>query len=174
MRTHSPLNIVILDLLEGHGLRRSVSFSACVEGLETGLSHVDPSDELAFDLVIESIEGGLHVRGTVAGRYAAQCRRCLEPIARDFTFETSEIYRPPSEVWEEDYVIRTDHIDLAPLVRDAVILNLPVNPLCKEDCAGLCPRCGADRNADPCDCPTDAADPRWSALKDLRGAWGAE
>jgi uncharacterized metal-binding protein YceD (DUF177 family) len=68
----------------------------------------------------------------------------------------------------ESYPIRGEHIDLAPLTREALLLNLPLAPLCREDCAGLCPRCGADLNAGPCGCGSDERDPRWAILDVLK------
>lgn len=59
-------------------------------------------------------------------------------------------------------------LDTAPVVEEQVQLNLPAYPLCREDCAGLCPRCGKNWNAGPCDCPAPAADPRWGGLAELR------
>ena len=108
MRTHSPLIIDVTELLESHGSRKPFDFVAMIDGLEVGLSHADP--EMHFDLVGEAIDGGLFVSGTVAGRYEASCRRCLVPLGQEFSFETSELYRPPNEVWEEDYVIRETSI----------------------------------------------------------------
>ena len=68
---------------------------------------------------------------------------------------------------EEAYPLAGDELDLEPLARDAVLLELPLAPLCAEDCRGLCPTCGANRNTEPCACPRPV-DPRWSALDALR------
>ena len=67
----------------------------------------------------------------------------------------------------ETYPLDDDTLDLEPLVRDALLLELPLAPLCTEDCAGLCPSCGADRNETQCDCRVDDTDPRWAALRSL-------
>jgi uncharacterized protein len=68
---------------------------------------------------------------------------------------------------EETYPLGDDHIDLEPMVHDAVLLELPPAPLCRPDCAGLCPWCGANRNLAPCSCVAPS-DPRWAALDALR------
>jgi uncharacterized protein len=70
---------------------------------------------------------------------------------------------------EETYPLEGDQLDLRPLVRDALLLELPLAPLCRQDCCGLCTQCGADLNSGPCDC-LPAPDPRWGALDVLRGA----
>ena len=83
--------------------------------------------------------------------------------------------RPPTvgEEDEETYPLRGEMLDLQPLVRDALLLELPLAPLCNEECKGLCPACGADLNDGPCSCDTRPADPRWSALDSLKGDPGA-
>jgi uncharacterized protein len=68
----------------------------------------------------------------------------------------------------ETYPLAGDTLDLAPMARDAVLLELPLAPLCREDCVGLCPTCGADRNEQPCDCDQLLANPAWAALDSLR------
>ena len=70
---------------------------------------------------------------------------------------------------DEAYPLAGDELDLEPLARDAVLLELPLAPLCTEDCQGLCPTCGANRNTESCDC-APPADPRWAALDVLRDA----
>jgi uncharacterized protein len=168
MRTHSPLVLNVTELLENPGVRREVQFENPSGDLQVGIVCVPGN--LRFDLVGEAIDAGVLIQGTIAGSSTAVCRRCLQPIESEFTFGASEIYRPPTEVWEEGYVIKEGTIDLERLVSDTVALNLDLNPLCKEDCIGLCPRCGADLNQGPCDCtPLQEGDLRWSALRELRG-----
>jgi uncharacterized protein len=166
VRTHSPLVVDVQELLEAPGSRRALSLSARVEGLEAGLLRV--RDALDLELVLEAIDGGILVQGSVAGRYAGSCGRCLEPITPPFEVQVAEVYRPPGGVWEEGYVINETSIDLDGMVRDSVGLEIPLKPLCRPDCAGLCPRCGADLNDGACGCPSDEGDPRWSALRELR------
>lgn len=164
MRTHSSLVVDVHELVEGPKKRKEISLRTDVPGLAAGLSHVDPG--IYLDLVAEAIEGGIWVTGTVAGDCHGECRRCLTSVDGPFTYEAAELYRPPPEVWEEGYVIKETTIDLEPLVRDAVVLNLPQNPLCRDDCAGLCPKCGRNLNDEPHSHGPDV-DSRWSALKDL-------
>jgi len=165
MRTHSQLVIDVLELLESPGSRKKLAFTSDVPALDSGLAHAGP--ELVFDLFAEAIDGGIWVKGTISGNFHAECRRCLNAVDQPFSFEAAELYRPPAEVWEEDYVIKDTTIDLGPLVRDTVLLNLPHDPLCREDCAGLCPKCGKNLNDEP-HSHEDEMDSRWSALKELK------
>ncbi len=165
MRTHSPLVLDVRELLETPGVPKAVAFSATID-LETSLAKID--GDLGLDLTLEAIEGGVLVRGTMSGTYDGACRRCLKPVRGDFEVKGSELYRTEgAEVWEEGYVIKDQTVDLEPLIRDTVGLTLPLNPLCRDDCAGICPRCGSDLNEGPCDCP-DETDMRWSALEQLK------
>ncbi|MGH2760219.1 MAG: YceD family protein [Actinomycetota bacterium] len=165
MRTHSPLVVDVGELLEAPGSRRALAFSAPVPQLEVGL--VGVPGNLDFDLVLEAIDGGVVVQGSVEGEYSGRCGRCLRDIAEPLRVRVAEIYRPPGSVWEEGYVISHESVDLELAVRDTVALEIPLNALCRPDCAGLCPRCGADLNDGPCGCPSDEGDLRWSALRDL-------
>lgn len=165
MRTPSPLVLDVHELLEQPGSRREIEFDAPVPELRAGLAEV--AGDVHLDLVLEALDGGVLVRGELTGTSTGQCRRCLKPVEQSFGVEGSELYRPPSDVWEEGYALKDGTIDLEPMARDLIGLELPTSPLCRPDCRGLCSRCGADLNEGPCGCPSDAVDPRWSALKDL-------
>lgn len=137
--------------------------------------------QLLFDdLDVASVNGNLHlgrttegiwVRGTLAVVVDLQCVRCLVPVERELAIELDERFQLPP-IDEEDigevYPIEADHhIDLEPVLREAVIVSIPMRVLCRVSCAGLCPTCGQDLNEGPCDCPTDDIDPRMAALKVL-------
>jgi uncharacterized protein len=130
--------------------------------------------ELAVDVVLEVVDGGIVVAGEVHAPWRGECRRCLRPVEGMLDAEVRELYRPhpdgDADEDEDTYPLGTHHLDLRPLARDAVLLDLPLAPLCRPDCAGLCPTCGADLNDGPCSCPAPATDPRWAALDGLRGA----
>ena len=124
------------------------------------------------DVTLTAVDGGVEVAGKVAAEWASACRRCLRPVSGRMTSAVRELYRPlvpgGDEDDEETYPLGVDHLDLEPLVRDSILLGLPLAPLCAEDCAGLCARCGAELASGPCGCDTQVADPRWAALDALR------
>jgi DUF177 domain-containing protein len=114
-----------------------------------------------------------HFDGSVTGT----CARCLGNYPfrakNDFTF----VLKPASEMGEDHELAEEDlslsfyegdEVDLSPLVREAMMLSLPTRPLCTEDCRGLCPRCGANRNVTDCACRDDWADPRLEVLRALK------
>jgi len=128
---------------------------------------------------------GVLVEGRLETRAALECARCLAPVAVDVAFELSEAFRPtvvlpggptppPPEDLDPATQIDALHVlDLTEVVRQAVLLALPVHPLCRQACAGLCPRCGSDLNERPCDCPAET-DARWAALRAMLETDGEE
>jgi uncharacterized protein len=126
---------------------------------------------VALDLTLASYAGGIMVTGTVSAPWQGECRRCGGPVEGRVVAEVLERYAPvgASDRDEEAYPLTGDELDLEPLARDAILLELPLAPLCTEDCKGLCPTCGANRNTESCDC-SPPADPRWAALDILRDA----
>lgn len=157
-----------------HELRRG-PVNTLVEGsglLVAGTS-VAPDAEAEADVDIDVIVGGIEVSGEVAAPWQAECGRCLRPVSGELHTEVRELYRPRNgsagdDKDEDTYSLAGEQLDLAPLVRDALLLALPLAPLCRPDCAGLCPTCGADLVEGPCGCDIDPADPRWAVLDELR------
>ncbi len=142
-------------------------------GLRVTGTMVPEGAEVAVDAVLEVVDGGIVVAGEVHAPWQGECRRCLRAVHGDLVADVRELYRPrrPGVADEDDetYPLGTDWLDLRPFTRDAVLLELPLAPLCRPDCAGLCPTCGVDLNGGPCGCPLATADLRWAALDALRG-----
>ncbi len=140
------------------------------QGVGLDVIGVRAGDELTLDLRMESVVEGVLVSGTVAGPVVGECSRCLDPIQDIVEVDVVELFAYPdsatSQTTDEDEVSRLtgDTIDLEPLVRDAVVLALPVAPLCREDCAGLCVDCGLRCDDLPPEHSHSAVDPRWAAL----------
>ncbi len=118
--------------------------------------------------------GQVVARGVVSAPMARECRRCLEAVEH-------LLREPLSLVWEvKDQLAEEDDGEIRPLdptgnelnmgdaIREELILVAPTFVLCKEDCLGLCPQCGIDRNTSECECTHDEPDPRWEALRELR------
>lgn len=121
--------------------------------------------------VIDSVVDGLLVRGAVTAPATLACARCLAKRSDEITAEVVELFRAPgTDGGEVDagYDIADATIDIDTLLRDALAAAIPVRPLCRPDCAGLCPTCGADRNVAPCDGHPQQGDQRWAALADLQ------
>jgi uncharacterized protein len=122
----------------------------------------------------------IRLRGRYAGAFEVPCARCLEPVEVPVSAEFDLLFRPvgaDSDSPERSITAseteigyyQGDSLLLEDVLREQVLLSLPVRTLCKPDCKGLCPRCGANRNLQPCSCDEGNTDPRWEALTGLRG-----
>jgi uncharacterized protein len=129
-------------------------------------------------------EGVFRLRGSLEVELDVTCVRCLEPFPVHLHEAIDSIYLPQSANVappdEEERGLRVDdmnvgfyrddQIDLGHMVFEQIVLALPMKPLCKPDCLGLCPACGANRNVTPCDCSREEIDPRWAGLKNALGS----
>ena len=141
------------------------------EGIGNDVIGVPAGSPIRLDLRFEAVVEGILVTGVADVRLAGECARCLSPVTSSEAVDVQELFLFPDA--EPDDVeasrVEGDFVDLEPVLRDAVVLDLPFIPLCREDCAGLCPRCGADLNADPDHAHEGAVDPRWARLAGWSG-----
>lgn len=166
----SGLVVNVAEVLRRVGNVKDVAVAVDSDLLELGDDRIASQDvPIAFHL--ESTNTGIVVRGKVSAEYRDTCRRCLADVHDTVTVEIGELYQ--REITDPDaYPLEGEQLLLAPLVREHLLLALPDAPLCRTDCPGLCPVCGADKSnpaeAD-CGCVVGASDPRWAALEALRG-----
>jgi uncharacterized protein len=116
------------------------------------------------------VQGGLLIRGTLESQLGLECVRCLESFVLSITLELEEMFRLPGTDPRPDapYAVGDDGwLDLAPLLREQAWVAIPMKPLCRADCQGLCPQCGANLNLESCTCENEEIDPRLALLKDL-------
>lgn len=132
-----------------------------------GESDVDPDAVVAVAGRVESFRGGLMVRAVIRAPWHGQCRRCSAEIDGILEIPVEERFVPDAQADDEAYGFSDTTIDLSAMVHDAVFLELPLVPLCRAECQGLCPHCGVDRNEAPCTCQP-AVDPRWAMLSELQ------
>jgi uncharacterized protein len=160
-----------LRLNVGFLLHESVGFSRT---FDYDLGAVSLSD----DLQVSSLRGSLRLTRTAQGIYTTghltvelpqTCVRCLSPFDMAVTIEFSDLFAYPPERAEEAILAipETGILDLTPLAREYILLEIPIQPTCKPDCRGLCPICGGDRNETPCEHHQQEIDPRFAALKTL-------
>jgi uncharacterized protein len=168
--TTPVLAVDVRDLLRHPGAYKRAVISRPLPHLATPVAEVDPASPVTFDGMVESVVEGLLVTGTVTATARLQCVRCLRDRFEDLTVEVRELFAlSPREAEEEGYAVLPDHrLPLDTMVRDAIVLAFPSAPLCREDCAGLCPVCGTDRNQADCGHRRPVTDPRWEALSALR------
>jgi uncharacterized protein len=151
-----------------------------LEGTRGQISETElniPRLRVADDVTVEFLRGairfsrtsrGILVQGALHTAIILECSRCLTeaPVALEITLE--ELYLTQSNSYAEFTIGEDGILDLAPLLRQEIILEIPIIPLCKPDCLGLCPECGQNLNEGTCNCHREALDPRLAALRALR------
>lgn len=181
MNTTQPGSSLVIDTKEvGRRPGSMASLSRTIEApadLGTDVIAVPEGQEIDLDLRLESVVEGVLVTGTGSAVATGACVRCLTEVHPTVDIRFQELFVWPDRVDhhrevgddedEEEYRIENELIDLEPVLRDTVVPSLPFQPVCREDCPGLCSQCGA-RLADDPDHQHDVIDPRWAALEVLR------
>lgn len=181
MRRLDPRSPLVLDTVElgrRAGSMRTVTRTVPAPGhLGTEVIRVPTGSDLELDLRLEAVMEGVLVSGTARGRAVGECVRCLEEMSEDVEVDVQELFvypdkarvrdeTDPASDEKDEYELDGDLIDVEPVLRDAVVLALPFQPVCTPDCPGLCSQCGA-RLADDPEHRHEDVDPRWAALKAL-------
>ena len=170
----NPLHVFRInarELLRQPGLDKHIDVTLPASDL--GVDDPRITDDVAVDVRAVSGIDGITITGSITMPWSTVCRRCLTAVSGVAEIAVDEIYQDavgPDDAFKVDgaFEIEGDQIDLAPAVREYLLLELPDDQLCRDACAGLCPVCGADRNVDPCGWDTSVRDERWAALDDLR------
>lgn len=164
----SPYVVNVRDLVHRPGEMRERTLDFAVpEKLGEGAAAVAAGENLHVELRLEGLHDGVLATGEVDTIARGECVRCLDPVEIDTQVEFQELFAySPDEAF--DFVVRDDQLDLEPVVRDAVVLSLPFQPVCRPDCPGLDPVTG-ERLPDGYErTPDEAPDPRWAALENFR------
>jgi len=192
-RTHAPRGALVFDMRQlGRQAGSSLTQTRVVpapDDLHLELIRVPVGSDVALEVRFEAVSEGVLVTGTAIAPLAGECARCLAPLSSSVTAGFQELYlyadgrhdkhekhdrhdkhekydEQEEQDAEELYHLDGDLLDLEPAFRDAVVLALPMSPLCREDCPGLCAECGAPlADAGPGHRHEAAADPRWAALR---------
>jgi uncharacterized protein len=168
----------VAQLLKGPtGNRRQYELREDIEGLDQGLVPIRP---LIGAVTLMRTSQGILATGRLRTKLRVECRRCLEPYNIDVQLHMEEEFHPtvvigeapvdrvPREEEDEALIIDAHHtLDLSEVIRQGLWLAMPMDLLCRPDCAGLCPNCGGNRNLGECQCDQPAIDPRWAALQQL-------
>lgn len=167
MSNDRPFLVNVAPILRGE--RRRERRSGPINGLAVTNSAVPRGAEVTVDVRLESVESGILATGQVRAPWRSECGRCLRPAQGEAVAEVRELFERAAPPGAEDaYPLEGERIDLEPMAREAVILELPQAPLCRPDCLGICPTCGEDRNEGACPGHRVELDPRWAALDRLR------
>ncbi|HVV09758.1 MULTISPECIES: DUF177 domain-containing protein [Actinomycetes] len=151
-------------------IRRVHRVVTAPEKIGLDLIAIPAGAEIDLDLTLQAVSEGVLVTGSVSAPIEGECSRCLESFTDDLELEITELFAYPDsateQTTEEDEIYRLvdDMIDIEPVVTDAVGLELPLQPLCEPDCAGLCPECGVRMAIAGPDHTHEILDPRWAGL----------
>jgi uncharacterized protein len=175
----APLVLDTRELGRRPGSQREVELTVPAPA-ELGIEvlRVTEGSPVELDLRLEAVMEGVLLTGTATAALEGECVRCLEPIEDDILARLQELYVYPEQhdkaaehhdrdLDDETSQLEDDLLDLEPLLRDAVVLALPFQPLCREDCPGLCTECGARLAEDPDHAHEAPVDPRWAGLDQL-------
>lgn len=161
----SPLVLDVIELGRRPGAMRQLRRTVAAPGdLGTDVIGVPTGSDIELDLRLESVMEGVLVSGTARATATGECVRCLDPVELPLDPPFQELFAYPGRAGEDEYELQGDLIDLEPVLRDAVVPALPFQPVCAEDCPGLCPQCGV-RLADDPEHAHDLVDPRWATLQ---------
>ncbi len=163
------MKINIAQLRQAIGASQSFSFHTPVEDLAGEAGELWLTGRI--EVVGEAVNTGrlLAVSGVIKGAGGLNCNRCLADFTHEVAVHFSETFREAGTAATDPdaLVYQGDEIDIAEIVREALIVAEPLKALCDEECRGLCPTCGANRNETPCTCVTTSIDPRLAALEKL-------
>lgn len=156
-----------------------------IDGSELSLDSSDIIDLVGCNaqLDIDRTSDELIVRGTAETTLKMECSRCLEPFEQTTVLRLAfviqlarkgELGGAESESSDDFYVVSdsAEEFDVSSIIRERILVSLPLKPLCDDSCRGLCPKCGVNRNTETCDCSDDEVDERWSALQNLKKQYG--
>lgn len=184
-KKHSPFILNTHDLPRRAGEMKEYSLDFPLRE-KVGTELIGVQDTIHVDARLESVEEGILLSAQVSATARGECSRCLEPVVIDVDRQIQELYRYQPMVRgrqrseeidldeDDDLMMDGDVMDLDTPLRDAIILSLPINPLCSPDCQGLCPECGEPWAQLPEDHGHESQDVRWSALADLKKTLGEE
>jgi uncharacterized protein len=177
VRTKTTMRINCAQLLKGPtGAARRLDLLEDISGIDDDLVILSP---VTGPITLIRTADGILVTGSLVTDVELECRRCLEPFAAPVEMEIEEEFHPSVDIQtgakipvadtEEDATTIDEHhvLDLTEVVRQAIFLAIPMSPVCRADCAGLCPQCGQNLNEGQCDCVSEVVDPRLEVLKQL-------
>jgi uncharacterized protein len=164
----SPFTLQVHDLIKRPGVMRELNPDVTlIEPLGEGAMSIPVGSVVEIDLRLESVHEGVLATGDVFATAVGECSRCLDEIKTPVEVDFQELFAY-SGSGEDDFTVSDDQIDLEPVIRDAVVLSLPFQPVCSPDCLGLCAECGFKLAQDPNHVHDQQVDSRWTELLKLK------
>ncbi|MGI9085473.1 MAG: YceD family protein [Aeromicrobium sp.] len=159
-----PLVVDTHELGRRPGNERTINLAiAAPAKMGSAVFGVPEGSDIAIELRLEAVMDGVLATGTASTQATGECVRCLDDLDQNLVVDFQELFLY-DESGEDELSLEGELLDLEPVLRDAVVLALPLNPVCDPECPGLCPECGARLADDPDHTHGDAIDPRWAKL----------
>ncbi|WP_344071388.1 YceD family protein [Microbacterium sediminicola] len=169
-----PFVFPVRDITHRPGEMREFSIDVpAPEKWGEGMVAIEKGSEIGLDVRLESVHEGILVTGDADTEYVGECGRCLTDIRERVRVAFQELFAYPGGE-ATDFDVQDDHVDLENLVRDAIVLSLPFQPVCQPDCPGLDPATGERLTTSTGVLSSEPIDPRWAALQDYTPDHGAE
>jgi uncharacterized protein len=163
----NPFDLNVRDLVHRPGEMRERTIDVTLpDQFGAGAAVVPAGSTLTMDVRLEGLHEGVLVSAEVDTTATGECVRCLDPVTIPLQVEFQELFAYSLDE-AFDFAVRDDHVDLEPVVRDAVVLALPFQPVCRPDCPGLDPETGEKLADHPERTPREVIDPRWAALENF-------
>ncbi len=170
---------MIVDLASIGPIPKKISLVLEPGSIELDGEGITLDGKIEFKGEAERFAGKPHIRGEIDADITLDCTRCLEPLAKHLEIPFEDVFAgADGQAGSDDNEIALDEldespavegkVDIAEIIREQILLAMPEQAYCREDCKGLCPKCGANRNLIDCKCADDDIDPRWAALKSFR------
>ena len=160
--------INISDLIRKNISKKEINVVLDSKNIIDGYETIDILEPIKVEGVISKIEETISLDGVITGKIVLSCSRCLKDFNYDLDIEFHEELTNNPDSKDEDLIfINNDNFDLTKIVENNIIMSLPIQRLCKNDCKGLCTVCGGNLNIDSCDCENSNYDPRFAKLKNL-------
>ena len=177
LRAVFALKAMIIELTTIVERPKAIELTVASDKIDLEIEGAKVTGDVVFRGETERINDKAHVRGTVNAEVNVECTRCLDAVTQKFEIVFDDVFvDPEAESTDAEIALEGDdldeaiaidgRIDLGEVVREQIILALPDQVFCREDCKGLCPKCGSNRNLIDCKCIEAEIDPRWLALKD--------
>lgn len=158
----------ISDLIGKRVLKEEIEVKLDVKKFSDSYETYDVLEPIEVSGILSMAGDVLYLDGIIKGAIRLTCSRCLKTFRYDLRIELHErLTNNPENKDDEIIFINNDKLDLTEIVENNIIMSLPIQRLCREDCKGLCPSCGKDLNFGSCNCKNSEVDPRLAKLKDL-------
>jgi len=157
----------VRELRQNEGDSVELDEKLALDTIEHGGERLQLIGPVAFKGTLGNVAGGLILKGRVSLELKTYCHRCLEDVLLPLEFDMQERFSHTESQDDDTYRIEKDTIDLETVILDNIELNLPARFLCREDCRGLCPVCGTNRNKDKCSCRVEDMATRLEVLKNF-------